>query len=166
MRRDVPNVASHEEIEKMLFEVAKPGIKEIDGDDADNCHYISYVCGYDFPHVIELSSRRDQPKFIGLCENSRLFPLSVFRAIKGYIDLAKEQGLEINYRVMALQLKKFDGKQWLPDKKYLNKNEVVTLVNERNEVTGSCRREEMRDKNLWHRATYVFVETGDGFLII
>ena len=44
-----------------------------------------------------------------------------------------------------------------------NAEEQVLLVNGKtNRHEGSCARKEMRAKNLWHRACYVFVENSAG----
>jgi isopentenyldiphosphate isomerase len=39
----------------------------------------------------------------------------------------------------------------------LSAEEVVMVVDENNQVIGSAKRKEVRLKNLWHRASYIFV---------
>ena len=41
---------------------------------------------------------------------------------------------------------------------FRNHEEVVMHVDENNNQVGAVSRKEMRSKNLWHRASYVFVE--------
>jgi 8-oxo-dGTP pyrophosphatase MutT (NUDIX family) len=45
----------------------------------------------------------------------------------------------------------------------LSAEEVVLVVDENNQIVGSAKRKEVRQKNLWHRASYIFVyEKRDG----
>lgn len=45
-------------------------------------------------------------------------------------------------------------------------DEVVAVVNERNEVVGSATRGQMRARGLWHRACYIFVFDSMGRLFV
>ena len=45
-------------------------------------------------------------------------------------------------------------------------DEIVSLVDERNRVTGSATRRRVRAERLLHRATYIFVFAGDGRLYL
>jgi 8-oxo-dGTP pyrophosphatase MutT (NUDIX family) len=45
-------------------------------------------------------------------------------------------------------------------------DEIVTHVNEKDEVLGSVPRSTMRSQNLWHRATFIFVRRSGGEFII
>jgi len=47
-------------------------------------------------------------------------------------------------------------------KDFRNSEELVLQVDENNNEIGSTTRKEMREKNLWHRASFVFVENCEG----
>ena len=46
----------------------------------------------------------------------------------------------------------------LDAKNFRNSEELVMIVDENNEIVGKATRAEMREQNLWHRASFVFVE--------
>lgn len=41
-------------------------------------------------------------------------------------------------------------------------DEVVIVVDENNKEIGSAKRKEVREKNLWHRASFIFVYNNKG----
>jgi hypothetical protein len=41
------------------------------------------------------------------------------------------------------------------------RRELLCLVDEHNRVLGSVARERMRRERLWHRSTFIFVQTSD-----
>ena len=50
---------------------------------------------------------------------------------------------------------------------FRNSGELTLIVDsETNQPLGSSTRKEMREKNLWHRASYVFVENSQGNFIV
>lgn len=44
----------------------------------------------------------------------------------------------------------------------LSAEEVVLVVDANNNPVGSAKRKEVRSKNLWHRASYIFVYNSKG----
>jgi hypothetical protein len=42
------------------------------------------------------------------------------------------------------------------------KRELLCLVDEHNNVLGSVAREQMRKERLWHRSTFIFVQSSNG----
>src|SRR3954470_19283944 len=49
---------------------------------------------------------------------------------------------------------------------YAPQNELVAIVDEKNQITGAVTRREMRERKLIHRATYVFVFNPEGQLYV
>ena len=50
-------------------------------------------------------------------------------------------------------------------KDFRNSEEMVMVVDEDNKIVGSATRKDMREKNLWHRASFVFVQNCYGEFI-
>ena len=45
------------------------------------------------------------------------------------------------------------------------KDEIILVVDQNNEVIGQAPRSEVNQKQMWHRASYVFIFSANGFMV-